>query len=98
MRGATAPAAGLIFGDARRHGRSALVSCRRSTRLIRHSQVLNEGLLLGSILQLAGTTFRPPPAPLRDGFARLDLVATRKDSAPAGKTARSRKLLSGRRA
>jgi hypothetical protein len=48
------------LGMPARHGRAALVSFRRSIRLIRHSQVLNEGHLLGPILQLAGTASRPP--------------------------------------
>ena len=37
-------------------------------------------------------------AALRAGFTRLDPAATRKDSAPVGKTGRNRNLLSGRRA
>ena len=47
------------LGTPARHGHAALVSCRRSIRLIGHSQVLNEGHLLGSLLQLAGTASRP---------------------------------------
>jgi len=72
------------LGTPARHGHAALVSCRRSIRLIGHSQVLNEGHLLGSLSPARRHRVSALRAPLRAGFTRLDPAATRNDSAPAG--------------
>lgn len=92
------PSPGSALETPARHGRAALVGCRRSNRLIRQSRVLNEGHLLGSHSPArrhrVPAALRPPPRHgvgprTRQPLARLGAC---------GETGRSRNLPSGRRA